>query len=110
MWLKGGVFVFEVKPVTKKLKAVVAELGPEYSIKTIDAEWVGYRKINDRFDIEISGLNNRRKSFKCAVYVWDISNGVGVGARSVEHIPKITSLESLKQTLDSLVVKYQSLK
>lgn len=51
----------------KKIKDICNQLGSDYSIQVIDLENCIYRKLNDKFDIEISGLDNRRKSFNCNV-------------------------------------------
>lgn len=79
-------------------------LGPEYELKTIDGELCIYRKINSKYDIELSGTT--RKNRPVNVYVWDISNGTCVGARTVESIYDIKDRETLKSTLGALVEKY----
>lgn len=40
---------------SKNQKELLQLLGSKYSIKTIDGEECIYRKINDTYDIEISG-------------------------------------------------------
>ncbi len=82
-------------------------LGGEYSLKTIDGEECIYRKINNSFDIEISGAHRKRMSI--CVYVWDIKYGDGIAAHTVEQRIGIKSKEDLKTTLDALVQKYQGL-
>lgn len=96
--------------MSKKLNDTLIYLNSDYSIKTIDIEPCIYRKISDRYDIEVSGLDNSSKRFSADVYVWDISNGDGIGATTVENIHGIKSADELKAVLDSLFVKYYSMK
>ena len=96
--------------MSKKLNDTLMYLNSDYSIKTIDTEPCIYRKISDRYDIEVSGLDNSSKRFSADVYVWDISNGDGIGATTVENIHGIKSADELKAVLDSLFVKYYSMK
>ena len=96
--------------MSKKLNDTLMYLNSDYSIKTIDMESCIYRKISDRYDIEVSGLDNSSKRFSADVYVWDISNGDGIGATTVENIHDIKSADELKSVLDSLFVKYYSMK
>jgi len=97
--------MFEIKKPTKKLNEICASLGHQYSIDVIDGEQVIYRKINDFYDIEVSGLNNNRKTFKATIFVWRLKPG----KQTVEIIDGLKSFQSLKSALDRLVEKYQSL-
>lgn len=90
--------------ISKNLKEVLNCLGTEYSAKTIDGEVCAYRKINERYDIEISGCNYKRKPFY--VYVWDIGRGEGIAARLVEQSGPIRGLEQLKNKVDYLTKAY----
>lgn len=92
--------------ISKNLKEVLKYLGEPYTVKRIDLEDCIYRRINDRFDIEVSGCNKKRSPFY--VYVWDISNGTGLGAKIVEQSGPIRDLPKLKSTLESYVTKYSS--
>lgn len=92
----------------KRLKDTLIYLNSDYSIKTIDGEPCLYRKISNKYDIEVSGLNSSSKTFLVDIYVWDISKGIGVMASIVENISGIKSKEELKSILDSLFVKYHS--
>ena len=96
--------------MSNKLNDTLMYLYSDYSIKTIDMEPCIYRKISDRYDIEVSGLDNSSKRFSADVYVWDISNGDGIGATTVENIHGIKSADELKAVLDTLFVKYYSMK
>ena len=87
----------------KKLNETLKFLGCNYSVKVIDYEPCIYRKISNDYDIEISGLHNKNKSF--TIYVWDISKGDTLAARILEK-HKADSHKELKQTLDTIVVKY----
>ena len=95
--------------MSKKLNDTLSFLNSDYSIKTIDTEPCIYRKISDKYDIEVSGLNNPSKVFSVDVYVWDISRGDGIAATTVENIHGIKSKDELKSVLDSLFVKYYSM-
>ena len=97
--------MFKIKNPTKKLKEICNQLGSDYSIRVIDYEQVIYRKISDNYDLEISGLNNNRKAFNAIIYLWQLKPG----RRILETINDITTLESLKSSLDHLVEKYQNL-
>lgn len=48
-----------IKP-TKTFQETLKYLGKDFSSKVIDGELCGYYKINDYYDIEISGMNNNR--------------------------------------------------
>lgn len=89
---------------TKRQKDLLNELGPEYTIKVIDKVECIYRKIGDKYDLEIAGTQGHSK--KLDVYIWDISSGLGHGARIVERVLGIKA-EGLKIVLDELVAKYQ---
>lgn len=88
-----------------KIKKIQTLLGPEYSIQVIDFENVIYRKINENYDIEVSGLDNSRKSISCFVYVWDRSASSGV--KIVDEYQNINSLTALKSVLYKIIDKYQ---
>ncbi|WP_196037126.1 hypothetical protein [Anaerotruncus colihominis] len=92
---------------SKNQQDLLKFLGPEYSIKEIDLELCIYRKINSRYDIEISGTH--RKFHPINVYVWDISNGEGNTAIIVEKHFDISNRTALKTLLDILTKKYQDL-
>ena len=44
---------------SKNQQELLKFLGPEYSMKEIDEELCVYRKINARYDIEISGTHRK---------------------------------------------------
>ena len=90
---------------TKRQKELLDFLGPNYTIKTIDREPCIYRKLNSRYDIEVSGSRNGRS--KMRVYVWDISAGEGPAAQIVDLVTDIESAQHLKQVLTDLAQKYQ---
>lgn len=96
----------EYKP-TKNQKELLNLLGPEYSIKVIDLEPCIYRKINENYDIEISGT--LKKSQSIYVYVWDISRGIGNAACIVETVDNIKSHLHLKNIVEDLTKKYLDL-
>lgn len=92
---------------SKNQQEILNYLGSEYSLKEIDSELCIYRKINDRYDIEISGTNRRRHPM--VIYVWDISTGAGISARIVEQFSGITDKSALKNTLNQIIGKYSDL-
>ncbi|AYO30222.1 hypothetical protein D2962_05960 [Biomaibacter acetigenes] len=96
--------MFKVKSPTKKLKEICSKLGPDYSIKVIDAEQVIYRKINDNYELEVSGLNNSRKKMKAVIYLWQLKPG----KVNLEVIENVTTFEFLESSLTSLVEKYRN--
>ncbi|MDD4003510.1 MAG: hypothetical protein PHE12_04860 [Clostridia bacterium] len=92
----------KIETITRKLKDICAELGKKYSIKMIDLEQIIYRKFNDNYDVEISGLNNNRKKFKANIYVWDIDHKYLI----VERFSEILSIDELKEKLAYIENKY----
>ena len=70
----------------------------------IDIELCVYRKINDSYDIEVSGT--RLKGKPMTVYVWDITGGKHNGARIIETVRGIIGVPALKAVLDGIVRKY----
>ena len=89
---------------TKNQKELLSFLGNQYTLKIIDGELCIYRKLNDRYDIEVSGTN--RKTNKYFVYVWDISSGSEMSSHIIDQVEDISGKEDLKQVLDKLVKKY----
>ena len=49
---------------SKNQQELLKFLGPEYSMKEIDLELCIYRKINSRYDIEISGTHRKKSSYQ----------------------------------------------
>ena len=88
---------------TKNQIQLLSALGPEYSIKTIDLEECVYRKINDCYDIEVSGT--WKKGLPITIYVWRICGG----KHTVEQIDGIKSTARLKHELDKIIEKYSDL-
>ncbi|WP_315069675.1 hypothetical protein [uncultured Clostridium sp.] len=90
---------------SKKIKDICADLGKPYIIKAIDLENVIYRDLGNGFDLEISGLDNQKKSFNVTLFVWETKNNVHV----IETISDIKSLDELKSYLNSISTKYLNL-
>lgn len=88
----------------KNIDNVLSQLGSSYSITIIDQERVLYHKINDYYDIEVSGLDNSKKSPKIVIYVWQLLPGKQI----VETLEGIHSISLLADTLSSLRRKYAS--
>ena len=85
----------------KKLQDALDYLGPSYSVKVIDAVESIYRKINDQYDIEITGSFNKSKTFNC--YVWKRSPRVTV--ESYENL----NIQNLEEQLDAIILRYRHL-
>lgn len=91
---------------TDTFNKTLHSIGPEYSSKVIDGELCGYRKLNDYYDIEISGMNNNRiKNQNFNVYVWSIKPSYEI----VEKFFEIKSVQELKKILSQIQGKYQNL-
>lgn len=90
---------------SKNQQELLKFLGPKYTIKEIDMEPCFYRKINHKYDIEISGTF--RKNRPINVYVWDISNGEGIDAVIVEKFFDISGWGELKALLENIIEKYR---
>ena len=73
--------------ITKHLRELVQELGPEYSIKMIDFEWVAYRKFGNQYDVEISGMNHNSNKNRANIFLWDIASVPRVVA-SRQNVPQ----------------------
>lgn len=92
-----------IKP-TKTFQETLKYLGKDFSPKVIDGELCGYIKINDCYDIEISGMNNNRvKNPNFTIYIWNIKNGMYIKEQKTVH-----SLPELKSSLASLIKQYSN--
>lgn len=91
----------EVKAPSKGIKELCAKLGSDYSIKVLDSENVIYRKLGNGYDIEVSRLDNNKKTMNATVYVWKMDP-----PQVIDTIRNINSFESLEQTLSNIVSKY----
>lgn len=95
--------MFEVKNPGKKIQEICKALGKDYTIRVIDAENVIYHDLENGYDFEVSGLDNRKKSFEATLYIWDNRKTV-----VVETVSDIHSIEDLKSVLDRSAEKYLS--
>lgn len=94
--------LFKVTKPSKKIVEITELLGPMYSIKFIEGENCIYRKLNDSYDIEVSGLDNRKKSFSCTIFLWSIRKG-----KYVENTYEdIKSYEQFLETLEAIEMLY----
>lgn len=92
--------MFEVRKPTKKLKEICSQLGEPYVIKVIDYENTIYHTFGN-YELEVSGLNNNKKSFDATIYVHTITP-----SERVETISNIYSISSLADKLNELIYKY----
>lgn len=54
----------------KNIKNTLELLGSEYCEKIIDLERCIYRDLGNGYDIEISGLDNKKQNPKVTIYLW----------------------------------------
>lgn len=82
----------------KNVNKVLSMLSPGYDIRTIDGERCIYRNYG-HYDIEVSGLDNRRREIRGYIFIWDKSNGLKVVKR-IEYM-NIHTLVNLLNKIDS---------
>lgn len=88
---------------TKNFKIIMDQLGKNYSSKIIDMELCGYRKLNNDFDIEISGINDNKKvNLDISVYLWKLNPEPLIFA----SYPNIKSINDLLETLKTIEEQY----
>jgi len=97
--------MFETKKPGKKIQEVLRKLGNKYTIKTIDCENCIYLMLENGYFFEVSGLDGSKKDFNATIYVW----GNTKGAKTVETISNIDSLDMLKDCLEEAEQKYLKL-
>lgn len=85
-------------------KRLLDFLGKPYTTKVIDLENCVYRKIGDKFDIEISGGKTIRSCF--SVFVWNLKDRL----ETIEtHINIKPDLKNIKDLLDDIVKRYSAM-
>lgn len=89
------------------IKRLLKFLGPEYTCRGLYKTDEIFRKINDSYDVEISGAS--RKGRPVSIYVWNIRNGMCGGAKIIERKHEIKDDNELKCALDSILLKYKNL-
>lgn len=97
--------IFEVKKPGKKIKEICTKLGESYCIRVFDLENVIYRNLENGYDFEISGLDNRKQSFDATLFIWQTQPE----QRVVEQISNIDSFEDLAAELEKATKKYLDL-
>lgn len=85
------------------LEKVLAQLGNGYSMKVIDLERVIYYKINENYDLEISGLDNKKRKLEATIYVWQIKPSLQI----IETIENIHTVSRIADIVTSLCYKYR---
>ena len=85
-----------------KIKKIHSQMGPPHVIKKLDKEWVIYRELGPDYEVEVSGLDNARETFRATAFVWRRSKAV----ERVETIEGIRSVTALKRILGGLNRKY----
>jgi hypothetical protein len=91
------------KQPSKKIMETREILGDSYSVVFGDFSHAIYRKLNDRYDFEICGLDNTSSTFMADLVIWNIT---GKEPEQVEIINDIPSLDALKESLDTATAKY----
>ena len=81
---------------------MVAYLGEPYSASVIDGERVVYRKLNEDFDFEVSGVRQGKKLY--SLYVWRLRPHREIVG--VYH--NINGAEALKDFLGYCAVRYEN--
>lgn len=87
-----------------KVDKIAKELGPLYSVKTIDFERCVYRNLGNGVDFEVSGLGRKHK-MDCALFIWGPRDG-GRYWGIIEQILHIKSMAELKTVLENAADKY----
>lgn len=83
----------------KKLNDTLKSLSSDYSIEWVFNEKCIYRKVGN-YEIEVSGLDNRKQEYDATIYVWD-------GNKQLKSIPDISSKEELAKHLETVVQELQ---
>lgn len=58
------------KALSRHLKSLCRQLGPEYRVTVIDLEYVINRDLGNGYDIEISGVNTAKADATATIYLW----------------------------------------
>lgn len=85
--------------MSKKLNDTLEYLGSDYSIEWIMNEKCIYKKIGN-YEIEISGLDNRKQEYDATIYIWN-------GDKLIKSIPDISSKEILVKHLETVSQELQ---
>lgn len=83
------------------LQKLVSSLGNPYIVRRLDRESIIYRRLDNGYELEVSGI--RSMSGKCCLYVWKEVLRVLTGIYS--DIP----VKDLKDALGHCAFKYQNL-
>lgn len=82
------------KEPCKKILEIATQLGPNYTVRTIDNENVIYREING-YEFEVSGLDSNAAKIDASLYIWERT----VASFIVEDIHDIHSVSRLADLL-----------
>ena len=77
-----------------KFTETLKYLGSEYSIEAILNEDCIYRKVGN-LDIEVSGLDNRKRDYDATLYVWENN-------KNIKSVQDIHSKEELAKYLETV--------
>lgn len=100
--------IFERKPPGKRIKEIQQKLGLQYYLTVRDFENVLCRKINDCYELELSGLDNERKKInQCWIYV----NYIGPKPKPpvAEMSDELKSWGAIKNFIYRMEEKYRDL-
>ena len=84
-----------------KITDVLRELGARYCIRIMDNELVIYRDFGD-YDVEVSGLEFPKASFKAVIYLWNKRQGF------VDETFEVKSLPELESKLNEISSRYSN--
>lgn len=85
----------------KLLQKIISDIGSPYEIRNVDMEDVIYRRLDNGYEFEVSGIYS--SSGKCTLYVW------GTDPKKVVGIYSGVPVRSLKDFLGYYAVRYQNL-
>ncbi len=74
-----------IQSLSRHLKSLCKELGPEYRIRILDLEYVIYRDFGNGYDIEVSEVNTTKANALATIYLWKDKNRI---VKIVKKIPQ----------------------
>jgi len=91
--------------INKNLKDATSKLHSYgWRVKWIDGEQCLYKKLNPTFDVEVSGINNRKtRNYSVNVFVWEITPDIKI----VDSYTELSSLDQVVSTLLEIEERYK---
>ena len=96
--------LFKRLPPLERIKLVQQRLGPQYFIANRNYENVLCRKLNDDYELEISGLDTGLRALRCWIYV----NYIGPEPKIpiVEVSEELKSMPEIRDFISRMEEKY----